>query len=194
MKIPSVTFPSASSPLFVPPPLFPGARVALLCPSGPVSEERLLASQKALLDLGLRPVVFNSARAKDGYLAGPDCLRADDLNQAFSDGSIDGILALRGGYGAHRLLPLLDFSTIGQNPKYFGGYSDITALHTAFVQLCGFVTYHTIMPATNYFTPIDDYTMMYLKRAFFSGLTGPLYNPPDQPLVTLSGGSAAAPL
>ena len=70
----------------------------------------------------------------------------------------------------------------------------MTALHTAFQQECGFVTYHTIMPTTEYYQPVDCYSMDYLRRALFGCLTGPLCNPPDQPPVTLAGGRVTAPL
>ncbi|MDD4715265.1 MAG: LD-carboxypeptidase [Oscillospiraceae bacterium] len=180
--------------MILPKPLFPGARVALLCPSGAVPEERLAPSLEALCALGLQPVVYPSCRARHGYLAGLDALRADDLNRAFLDPSIDGILPLRGGYGANRILPLLDFNTIRQVPKYFGGYSDCTALHIAFNQLGGFITYHTVMPATEYYRPLDPYTMDHLCRAMFGTLIGPLNNPRGYPLRVLADGFAAAPL
>ncbi|MCK7496465.1 MAG: LD-carboxypeptidase [Comamonadaceae bacterium] len=38
------------------------------------------------------------------------------------------IHCVRGGWGAARLLPLLDWDTIARNPKILVGYSDITAL------------------------------------------------------------------
>ena len=177
-----------------PAPLFPGAAVALLCPASPVSAQRREEAAAAVQRLGLTPVLFPSAFAARGHLAGEDALRAEDLNRAFQDPSIHGILALRGGSGVHRILPLLDWEMIRANPKYFGGYSDITALHTALNQRCNLVTYHTIMPATNYHQPIDDYSMDYLRRALFGLLTGPLEQPPEQPLTPLSGGTAEGPL
>lgn len=177
-----------------PAPLFPGATVALLCPSSPVPAQRRDAAVSAVSKLGFNPVLFDSAFASRGYLAGPDALRAADVNRAFSDPSIDGILALRGGYGAHRILPLLDWDMIAAHPKYFAGYSDITALHIAINQRCHFMTYHTIMPASNYFTSIDVYSMEFLKQALFGTLYGPLQNPPHLPLKTISGGAVTAPL
>ena len=63
------------------------------------------------------------------------------------------------GYGATKILAQLDFDLISANPKVFAGYSDVTALHIAFNQLCGFVTYHTPMPSTEFIRQeMDDYT------------------------------------
>ena len=76
------------------------------------------------------------------YLAGPDEHRAADINAAFADPSVDGIFCLHGGYGASRILPLLDYEAIQKNPKVLCGYSDITALLNAIHRLTGLVTFH----------------------------------------------------
>jgi muramoyltetrapeptide carboxypeptidase LdcA involved in peptidoglycan recycling len=55
--------------------------------------------------------------------------RADDINAAFADTSIDGIIATIGGNDSVRILPYLDSSVITNNPKVFMGYSDSTTLH-----------------------------------------------------------------
>lgn len=182
--------------MITPKHLFPGARVALVCASSAVPTERLDPAVQAVRALGLEPVLYPSCyfENRHGYLAASDAQRAADLNQAFADSTIDGVLSIRGGYGAHRLLPLLDWDIISHNPKYFSGYSDVTALHTAFQQQCGFVTYHTIMPSTEYYEPIDGYSMNWLKKALFGTLTGKLENPKNQPIQTLVGGHAEGQL
>ena len=182
--------------MITPQPLFKGARVALLCASSAVPPERLAPAEAAVRELGLEPVLYPSCyfENRHGYFAANDAQRAAHLNAAFADDSIDGILSIRGGYGAHRILPLLDWDTIRAHPKYFSGYSDVTALHTAFNQDCGFVTYHTIMPSTEYYQEVGEYSMNWLKKALFGELTGPLTNPADQPMHTLVGGKAEGPL
>lgn len=98
-------------------------------------------------------------RERHGYLAGVDELRAKDVNEMFKNPDIDGIFCIRGGYGATKILPLLDYEMIKENPKVFVGYSDVTALHIAFNQRCELVTYHTPMPSTEFVKPeMDDYT------------------------------------
>lgn len=166
--------------------------MALVCASSAVPEERLAPALEAVTALGLEPVPFPSCEFanRHGYLAAEDAQRAADLQEAFRDPSIHGVLSIRGGYGAHRILPLLDLPAIAKTPKFFSGYSDVTALHTAFTQVCGFVTYHTPMPSTEYYKPIDEGTMDQLKRACFGELFGPLENPADQPRTTLQGGKA----
>ena len=95
------------------PKLFEGARVALIAPSSPVNgdvEAKLDRAVKTAEKLNLIPVLYPTARASHGYLAGTDEMRAKDINDAFADKDIDGIWCLRGGYGAHRILPLLDYT------------------------------------------------------------------------------------
>lgn len=176
--------------MITPKPLFPGARVAILAASGPIPKGRHEATYQAVRNLGLEPVPMRSCESRYGYLSGTDDVRAHDLNEAFCDDSIDGILCARGGYGANRILPMLNLDEIAKHPKYFSGYSDVTALAIAFNQKCGFVTYHTIMPATEYCKPVDDYSMEWLRRALFGKLTGKVENPAGRPMKQLVGGTA----
>ena len=152
--------------LFYPRPLQPGDTVALTAPSSPVPAVNLKAAIKSVKLLGLNPVVMPSCREHHGYMAGTDAQRASDLNEAFSRKDIAGIFCLRGGFGAMRLLPLLDFDMIRQNPKPLIGYSDITALHTSINKLCGFITFHGPMPNTDY-SRLDDFTLDSLRSQLF---------------------------
>ena len=68
--------------------------------------------------------------------------RAGDLNAMFADKTVKAIICTRGGSGAARLLPLLDYDSIRRNPKVLLGSSDITALHSAIHAKTGLVTFH----------------------------------------------------
>jgi muramoyltetrapeptide carboxypeptidase len=140
----TVAVPSSASrrPCVEPPPLRPGAHVALVSPSGPLNGphelERALDTAQSL---GWTTWVGPHALARDGYFAGADTQRAADLITALTDPRIDGIWCLRGGYGAARLLPALWPVLEQAPPKALMGYSDITALHAAW-QRAGVVSYH----------------------------------------------------
>ena len=78
--------------------------------------------------------------------AGSDAERAADIN-ALADASTplpDVALAIRGGYGAHPLLPLLDYDglrdRLGNAPLALVGHSDFTALQCALFARSGLVT------------------------------------------------------
>src|SRR3546814_10037278 len=77
-----------------------------------------------------------------GGLAGTDAERAGDINAMFADESVKAVICLRGGSGAARLLPLLDYDAIRANLKVLLGYSDITALHCGIHAQPGLVTFH----------------------------------------------------
>ena len=127
----------------LPPPLTPGARVALVAPSGPLrSVEELEIAVTQARAFGWEPAVAEHALAKFGYLAGTDEQRLRDLNVALVDDTIDGIWCLRGGYGAIRLVDRIDTAALRRRPKTVIGYSDITALHAAFGGAADVVTFH----------------------------------------------------
>lgn len=180
--------------MLTPNSLYPGARVALLCASSAVPEERLESSLAAVEAMGLEPVVYPSCYYVNhhGYFAADDAQRARELQDAFSDPTIQGILCIRGGYGAGRLLPLLIWREIARHPKPLYGYSDVTALHIALNQCCRMVSYHTPMPSTEWYKEQDEFTVTYLRRALFGALTGPM--PMGDTVETLRGGKAKGPL
>jgi muramoyltetrapeptide carboxypeptidase len=86
--------------------------------------------------------VGEHALARHGYFAGRDDQRVADLNRALADDAMDAIWCLRGGYGAMRILESIDYGAAARRPKPVIGYSDITALHSAFALRSEIVTYH----------------------------------------------------
>ena len=126
------------------PPLLPaGARVALVAPAGPLSgPEELDTSIANARSLGWEPVPGANVLARHGYLGGTDAERLQDLNAALADESVDAIWSARGGYGAMRLLPHVDWAALSRRPRALIGFSDVTALHAAASTRCGLVTYH----------------------------------------------------
>ncbi|MFE7170555.1 LD-carboxypeptidase [Streptomyces sp. NPDC057616] len=124
--------------------LAPGARVAVVAPSGPVPEERVQAGLDVLRGWDLDPVVAPHVLDRHpelGYLAGTDADRAADLQRAWCDPSVDAVLCARGGYGAQRMVDLLDWEAMrAAGPKVLVGFSDVTTLHQAFATRLGLVT------------------------------------------------------
>ncbi|SCE68405.1 muramoyltetrapeptide carboxypeptidase [Micromonospora haikouensis] len=114
-----------------PPALRPGDTVLLVSPSGPTRPERVARGVELLTGWGLRPVPAPHAYARRGYLAGADELRAADLNAAFADPQVRGVICTRGGYGAQRVVDALDMAAVRRDPKVVAGFSDITALQLA---------------------------------------------------------------
>ena len=152
-----------------PKPLKIGDTVGLIGTSSPTDSDRIEPSIKALENLGLKVILGESCYASHGYLSGKDELRAKDINEMFRNPDIKGVFCIRGGYGAARLLDLIDFEIIKANPKVFVGYSDVTALHIAINQMCNLITFHGPMPSTELYKGIDGYTMEYYLMNIFEG-------------------------
>ncbi len=129
--------------------LHAGARVALVAPAGPVTEERIARSVERCASLGLEAVVGQNAALKHGYLAGDDTARGRDLMWAFTDPAIDAVWALRGGYGTMRLHDVVDFDVIAGARKPYIGFSDNTYIHLMLYQR-GVVSYHGPHPGAEF--------------------------------------------
>ncbi len=80
---------------------------------------------------GYKTKIGENVFAANGFLAGTDEQRANDLQQAFDDPESSAVLCTRGGYGCARLIPHLDLDRIAASRKMFLGFSDITTLHLA---------------------------------------------------------------
>ncbi len=131
-------------------PLSPGDLVGLVAPSSPSSPEAVERAVRAVEKMGFSVRLGRSCHAALGYMAGPEELRARDLNELFGDDDVKALFCLRGGDGAIRLPPLLDMRTIAAHPKIFLGYSDITILHQMFNLTGGFCTFHGPMVVTEF--------------------------------------------
>ena len=171
--------------------LQPGARVALVAPAGPVEPEWIEVSVERCESLGLKPEVFPAAGARDRFLAGTDSQRLADLQAAFDDPSIDGVWALRGGYGTPRIAHLLDLSRQERDPIPFIGFSDNTAIHALHTAL-NVVSFHGPHPGADFPPETEDSFRRVLFSAEPAGELS-LRSGDPRPL-TLVDGQAEAPL
>ena len=117
----------------------------------------------------------------------------------FADTDVHGILALSGGSGGNRILPLLDYANIQRYPKFLGGFSDLTALLNAVHARTGLVTFHGPMAGSEW----NRFSVEHWRGAVVEAQALTLRNPVegDDTLVsklnritTLRGGRARGPL
>lgn len=134
------------TPIVKPAALQPGDTIMFVAPAGELIETRVLLAKQRLEERGFKVILPDTLFRQLGYLAGTDQQRADELMAAFTDPNVNAIFPGTGGYGATRILPLLDFDVILANPKVFIGFSDITALHIAIHQRTGLITFHSPNP------------------------------------------------
>ena len=151
--------------------LNPGDTIGIVAPaSAPPDPKNIDRSVAALERLGFKAKLAPNVRKRWGFLAGSDRERASDLMKMFTDRRVKGIICVRGGYGTARLLPLLDYRAIADNPKAFIGYSDITSLHCAFMVKSNLVSFHGPMLNSDLVKPgLPDFTL----RSFLRTLTQP---------------------
>lgn len=133
-------------------------RCGIFAPSSPVGHVELEAGLARLRSLGFDFVVAEQTLERHFLFAGTDERRAEALLEFAFDDSIDFVWCARGGYGAGRLIPLLDRATIGRIPprKLLVGYSDVTVLHEFVRRRWNWSTLHAIMPAGNAGKVPDD--------------------------------------
>jgi muramoyltetrapeptide carboxypeptidase len=146
--------------------------VGVVAPAAAVEREFLERGVQALVLQGYRVKVSERALARDRILAGSDQERATDLMRFFRDPDVRAIVAARGGYGAGRLLPLIDFATLKNTPKIFVGFSDQTFLLNAMVELGGMIGFHGPMVAKDVAGGITARSMLHLRRLLAGELEG----------------------
>jgi len=166
----------------VPARIKPGDTIGIVAPAGPFDRQTFLRGVRMIEDKGFKIFIPPGLSEKNRYLAGADKHRAQIVNQLFADNSIDAIICARGGYGSMRILPLLDFDTIKNNPKIFIGFSDITTLLSVLFTRCNLVTFHG--PVVTSLVDASEET----KLSLFSNLTSG-----SNPEVKLSDGITISP-
>ncbi len=169
-----------------PPPLEPGDTVAVVAPASPfepvlawVGMGWLAKRYRVRFDRGL----FDRA----GYLAGDDARRRSELVRALEDPRVKAVIAARGGYGALRFTPGIDWSLLVERPRWLVGFSDITALHVEASRV-GVASIHG--PHVTSLGRGDART----RDAFVRALEHPLAPRVFRDLPALSGGAASGPL
>ena len=162
-----------------PPPLRAGDRVALFSPSSHQGRYPPGYPQQAadlLSGWGLRVEPLAEPR-KHLYLAGTDAQRAEEFQRLYQDPAIKALFCTRGGYGAARLLPLLDRAAIANAPpKWVVGFSDLTALFAYLHGAAGTTAMHGPCLAAPGATesPRREENLEALRAALF-GQTRPAY-------------------
>lgn len=145
--------PANAADLIFPAALRPGDKIALVAPARPVTRKRMQLVKQRLEALGFQVRMPDELFRNDGYLAGSDQHRAAEVMAAFKDKSVAAVFPATGGFGTTRMLDLLDYDTIRDNPKVVIGFSDITGLHLAIHKKSQLVTFHSPNPDGGFGSP-----------------------------------------
>jgi muramoyltetrapeptide carboxypeptidase len=142
------------------PALQKGDTIAITSPAGAVWYPEGIEKFTAIIqNLGFKVKAGKTLTEKFGYFAGKDELRAQELNDLFTDKKVQGIFCMKGGWGCARLLSMLDYYNIRMNPKVLMGFSDITALLVAIQARTGLVTFHGPVGNSGW----NDFSVSYVK-------------------------------
>jgi muramoyltetrapeptide carboxypeptidase len=175
--------------------LRPGDLIGVIAPAGPVTDlPRIERGVRYLEALGYRVLPGEHLTDVDGYLAGSDANRLEDLHAMFRNTHVRAIICLRGGYGTPRLLSRIDYRLIRRHPKILAGFSDITALQLALWKKCRLVTFHGPMVASDMAETMDPVA----EESFWGLLTSrkkrALFEQDAFDLHILHSGTARGPL
>ena len=158
--------------------LKPDSTIGIISPSYWLDEKVLKQTSKHFTDLGYKIILGSSNFLRCGPFAGTPQDRAKDIHEMFKNPKVDAIICARGGYGANKVLPLLDYDLIKNNPKIFLGYSDITAFLLSISQKTELITFHGPM-LSSFKENFIDYNYLHMlkvlqlknKRKIFSSPT-----------------------
>ena len=150
----------------LPPRLKSKDKAVIISPSGCIDEIYIEKAKLILESWDLEVSVGRYAKEHCGRFGGTVEERLSDLQSAMNDETVKLIFCSRGGYGIVHLLDKINFTKIKQSPKWLVGYSDITALHLAFLQN-GIASLHAPM-AKHLVDDENDTASQYLKQVLFS--------------------------
>ena len=83
--------------------LIAGSRLGVFAPASPAESVAIIAGLAELKRHGFQ-VVANQDTKPEGYFAGPPLERVDGFLSTLNSAQVDGLVALRGGYGSNYLL------------------------------------------------------------------------------------------
>ena len=124
--------------------------IGIIALSGGCDKEKVEQAKANLEDMGFKVKLSKNIYDQNRYLAGSDENKIKELERFFEDDEVKLILCARGGYGAIRLINKINYGLIKSNPKYFCGFSDVTALLIMVYKKTGLVTYHSPMACTDF--------------------------------------------
>jgi muramoyltetrapeptide carboxypeptidase len=172
----------------IPPSLQKGDAIGLIAPSSPLRSGRLEIGRRYLQQQGFRVKVGRHLHDAERFLAGTDEARAADIMDFFMDHDVKAIMASAGGYGSQRILPLLDYTIIRNNPKILTGFSDTTALQLGILKQAGLASYTGFT-----FRDVDtDLVDSFVESTLLSALSGQSFQVQEGAAVI--SGIAKAPL
>ncbi len=105
-------------------------------------QDRMKVLEDFIHTLGYKVKYGKTVYLKEGYLAGTDEERVQDIHDFFLDNEVKAIVCFKGGFGTSRIIDKIDYQLIHDHPKLFVGLSDVTALLNNFYKYSNLPTIH----------------------------------------------------
>src|SRR5258708_16780388 len=117
-----------------------GSRLGVFAPASPADSVEMIAGLAELKRHGFQ-IVANQDTKGEGYFAGPSLERANGFLGTVNSDEVDGLVALRGGYGSNYLLEF-ELEKSLASLKCMIGFSDLTTLQIFLWQKCKWITFY----------------------------------------------------
>jgi len=128
-----------------------GVKVAVLSPASTPDAAKVERGMEGLRNLGFLPMEAPHMLTRGPlYFAGTTEQRLLDFHAAFADDTVRVVFATRGGYGSNYLLEELDMDVLGDHPKPFFCYSDMTALQITLLDTLNLPSFHGPMVSPDF--------------------------------------------
>lgn len=155
-------------PFICPAPLKDGDTVALFCPAGAMRDRKAVNRAEDTL----RSWGFNTVRSEyihESYhgFAGTTEERREEVLRLLRDPSVKCLFAVRGGFGSMKEMEGIPLDTIRKYPKWLVGFSDVTAMHSAWFA-AGVLSIHGPM-AEQIAVKEEDYESALMLRDMLKG-------------------------
>ncbi|MDG1334197.1 MAG: LD-carboxypeptidase [Crocinitomicaceae bacterium] len=180
--------------IIAPSPILPkrlkkGDTIGIAASAGPIRDRKEVQEfQEVLHRLGYKTKLGKNVFGQEGYFSAKDEDRANEFMELVQDEEVKGIFFIRGGWGCARILNLINYDIIAQNPKVIMGFSDITALLNAITLHSGLITFHG--PGGN--STWNDYSVNYINCLLREGEKVVYQNKAnDQAIKTYTSGKVA---
>jgi len=161
-----------------------GSKIAILSPSAGLPslfpEIYELGLENLKEQFGFELIEYPTARMTPEELYRKPELRGDDLNQAFMNDEIDGIICSIGGIESVRILEYIDEALIMNHPKFIMGFSDATTFLTYLNQL-GMVTFYgpSVMAGFAQLKYLPEEQTQHLEDMLFNNMDSYIYKAYD---------------
>jgi muramoyltetrapeptide carboxypeptidase len=125
-----------------------GSRLAVFAPASPADGEKAQAGCEELRRLGFA-VESLPSHTQEGYFAASAKVRSEEFVRLMKNKRVDGVVAMRGGYGSNYLLEGVSRVPFGA-AKCVIGFSDLTTLQIFLWQRHRWVTFYGPMAAAGF--------------------------------------------